>query len=402
MHSGDQGGTGPQSQLYAVDVVSATSAQRWNPDWIRTHAREQAASPDWFHRLLVAEVVGVDGEVLAALAQDEHERVRRTAQSNLSTPAEYFHHQSEHRAWMLSASDSGRSSRLRLLLEDLAASSYPEDRLLAAYHWATPLVMLERLSRDPSPAIRAAVAGRNVSPKTLRRLSQDQPSIAAVAARNPKLPRSMLRVLALHPSPDVRITVAASPRTPDFLLAMMAAGDSSQEVREIARETLCDMPVGPLDAFMLPEFNPETLPLEEREFLDHRPRLDAMAMHAVLLLERKRGWTPIPQDHNNPGFDILSRGPHGERMFVEVKGVGPGVSKIKVSRTQLELAVSESDIFVLAIVRADHSQVYAVTYVRSLVKGPLPTACVSVEYDVVQLERGGESVYRHVGPMFAD
>lgn len=402
MSVGDQDVPEPPSQPDAVDVVADLDAQQWNPAWIRSNARELAASPDWFDRLLVAEVVGVDGDILASLAQDEHERVRTTARSNLSTPAAFHGREAGNRARSLLTLESRRTRELRLLLDAMAASPYAEERLLVANHWATPLVMLERLSHDRIPAIRAAVAACGLEPATLRRLAQDQPLVAAVAARNPKLPRSMLRVLALHSSVEVRLSVAASRRTPDFLLAMLAAGDSSQEVRGVARNTLGDAPAASVYGFVLPEFDPEALPQEERKFLDHRPRLDAMAMHAVLVVERKRGWTPIPQDHSNPGFDILSRGPHGERICLEVKGVGPGASKVKVSRSQLDLAEREPDIFVLAIVRADQSQATAVTYVRSLVKGPLPSACVSVEFDVVELERGGESVYRQVGPMFAD
>ncbi|MFP3802083.1 protein NO VEIN domain-containing protein, partial [Paraburkholderia sp. SIMBA_027] len=53
--------------------------------------------------------------------------------------------------------------------------------------------------------------------------------------------------------------------------------------------------------------------------LDHVSDLiDAASMKAVLSYEQSRGWEPERQPHFNPGFDIVSRSPSGDRRLIEV------------------------------------------------------------------------------------
>ena len=61
---------------------------------------------------------------------------------------------------------------------------------------------------------------------------------------------------------------------------------------------------------------------------------------AAMDFEQQRGWTPTKMPHNNPGYDIESIGPNGEKIYIEVKGVSGEWSEsgVAVSATQFEFA----------------------------------------------------------------
>jgi hypothetical protein len=70
--------------------------------------------------------------------------------------------------------------------------------------------------------------------------------------------------------------------------------------------------------------------------------VDLAAVKAAMKYEEQRGWRPEEQPHNNPGYDIVSHGPVGERRLIEVKGLenewtGRGV---KLSHVQFGMAQS--------------------------------------------------------------
>ena len=78
---------------------------------------------------------------------------------------------------------------------------------------------------------------------------------------------------------------------------------------------------------------------------------DRRAVAAVMAAERRLGREPEEQEHNNPGFDILSRDPEtGRRFFIEVKGHKPATPEIKVSRVQVQQGKQHPDRFRLAVV----------------------------------------------------
>ncbi len=68
--------------------------------------------------------------------------------------------------------------------------------------------------------------------------------------------------------------------------------------------------------------------------------IDAAAMKAALNYEEARGWTPERQPHFNPGFDITSKSPGGERRLIEVKGLENEWTErgIKLSHVQFSMA----------------------------------------------------------------
>jgi len=79
---------------------------------------------------------------------------------------------------------------------------------------------------------------------------------------------------------------------------------------------------------------------------------DRRAVAAVLSAERALGRIPEEQDHNNPGFDVLSTDPATQTVyFIEVKGHRPGTPEIHVSAAQVRKAQMNPERFRLAVVR---------------------------------------------------
>jgi hypothetical protein len=73
---------------------------------------------------------------------------------------------------------------------------------------------------------------------------------------------------------------------------------------------------------------------------DLSDQIDAAAMKAALIYEEARGWMPERQPHFNPGFDIVSKSPAGQRRLIEVKGLENEWTErgIKLSRVQFSMA----------------------------------------------------------------
>jgi hypothetical protein len=78
---------------------------------------------------------------------------------------------------------------------------------------------------------------------------------------------------------------------------------------------------------------------------------DRRAVVAVLAAERAIGREPEEQDHNNPGFDILSTDPVTGIVYqIEVKGHRPANPEIKVRARQVRQAQQNPERFRLAVV----------------------------------------------------
>ncbi len=82
---------------------------------------------------------------------------------------------------------------------------------------------------------------------------------------------------------------------------------------------------------------------------------DRRAVAAVIAVERGLGRNPVEQDHNNPGFDILSEDPRSGMVFqIEVKGHRPDTPEVKVRARQVRQAKQNPERFRLAVVRVPH------------------------------------------------
>jgi superfamily II DNA or RNA helicase len=95
---------------------------------------------------------------------------------------------------------------------------------------------------------------------------------------------------------------------------------------------------------------------------------DRRAVAAVLAAERTLGRIPEEQDHNNPGFDVLSTDPETQTVyFIEVKGHRPDTTEIHVSASQIRKAKMNPERFRLAVVRVPNED-DGISFVRYFVK----------------------------------
>jgi hypothetical protein len=71
----------------------------------------------------------------------------------------------------------------------------------------------------------------------------------------------------------------------------------------------------------------------------------------VLQYERQHGRKPIPQPHNNPGYDVFSSG-QSEVRYIEVKGIRSewDLDGVPISVKQFECASNKGDAFWLFVV----------------------------------------------------
>jgi SNF2 family DNA or RNA helicase len=78
---------------------------------------------------------------------------------------------------------------------------------------------------------------------------------------------------------------------------------------------------------------------------------DRRAVAAVMAVERGLGRFPVEQEHNNPGFDILSEDPRTGMIYqIEVKGRRPQTPTVDVKARQVRQAKQNPERFRLAIV----------------------------------------------------
>jgi SNF2 family DNA or RNA helicase len=111
---------------------------------------------------------------------------------------------------------------------------------------------------------------------------------------------------------------------------------------------------------------------------------ERIAVEAVMAMERELGCQPEEQDHNNPGFDILSKDPiKAELRFIEVKGRVAGAPNFTVTKTEVLTALNKPDAFILAMVSVDDGAAKEVRYLRQPFAGSEETFfdTTSVDYD---------------------
>lgn len=89
-------------------------------------------------------------------------------------------------------------------------------------------------------------------------------------------------------------------------------------------------------------------PVADQEVIEDT---DRRAVAAVIAAERALGRIPVEQEHNNPGFDILSTDPKTGIVYqIEVKGHRPATKDVYVKARQVRQAQQNPERFRLAIV----------------------------------------------------
>lgn len=375
------------------------------------HADRLVHSADPRVRLLVAMNPLVDDYILAVLVNDEDAEVGDAAKNN---PATSWHLQEvlagakrlntyPREFWIswesMEEYDASNPGTPTSLLAELSRSLFIRVRVAVSRNTNTTSAILTRLARDQSERVRASVAGNPKISRALSvRLAEDVTGVVAVLATNPEISETVVRRLSFHSDERVRVGVASNKKTPLLLLRMLVASDTSAKVRKSAIETLRSLgdPYIGSSVSSIPEFDVTSIELKEFTFLDHRPKLDAIAMHAVIYLERNRGHTPYPMPHNNKGFDIRSVCGNGKELFLEVKGVGKDSKTVHVSRSQIEHAKRSDNTFVLAIVETNNEQAEAVYYFEDPYPENLAHVISAVTYDIEQIKLVAEKVYCRV------
>jgi superfamily II DNA or RNA helicase len=116
---------------------------------------------------------------------------------------------------------------------------------------------------------------------------------------------------------------------------------------------------------------------------------DRRAVVAVMAAERALGRDPVEQDHNNPGFDILSEDVRTGIVYqIEVKGHRPDTPEIKVRARQVRQAKQNPERFRLAVVRVPNEPGGAATvsyFIRPFDTYELHFAQTYVPLDVANL-----------------
>lgn len=82
-------------------------------------------------------------------------------------------------------------------------------------------------------------------------------------------------------------------------------------------------------------------------------RIGEAGVDHVLAYERRSGRVPVPQNHSNKGFDVLSTRPDGsDRRVIEIKASTTAwpARGVPVSRHQFEKNIEEDDDFWLYVV----------------------------------------------------
>lgn len=124
-------------------------------------------------------------------------------------------------------------------------------------------------------------------------------------------------------------------------------------------------------ALVIPQGLLDRLSGEPRPIIDQAviEETDRIAIAAVMAAERALGREPEEQDHNNPGFDILSTNPVGGMVYqIEVKGHRPTNTEIKVRARQVRQAKQNPERFRLAVVSVPQDPTAAPARVRYVIR----------------------------------
>jgi hypothetical protein len=97
-----------------------------------------------------------------------------------------------------------------------------------------------------------------------------------------------------------------------------------------------------------------------KEIIEH------LAMDAVMVAERARGFKPKDVSAENQGWDIESTNDKGDVRLIEVKGRAKGATTVTVTRNEIMQSLNYPECFFLAIVLVDGTVAAEPKYVANL------------------------------------
>jgi hypothetical protein len=100
-----------------------------------------------------------------------------------------------------------------------------------------------------------------------------------------------------------------------------------------------------------------------------RERVERLAVEAVLAAEVALGRSPTEMARNNKGFDIKSKRPNGDLVFIEVKGRIEGADTFTVTKSEILTGLNKPEAFILALVRVGEDDSTVVRYLTNPFKG---------------------------------
>ena len=124
---------------------------------------------------------------------------------------------------------------------------------------------------------------------------------------------------------------------------------------------------------------------------DNRPRIELIAMEAVMTIERALGNAPIDISGDKRGYDIESTATDGQSRFIEVKGRVADAITVTVSKNEILTAINCPDNFILAIVAVSEHAAHVV-YIKTPFKNSPDLSAVSVNYDIARLRKQGKVI----------
>jgi superfamily II DNA or RNA helicase len=151
------------------------------------------------------------------------------------------------------------------------------------------------------------------------------------------------------------------------------------------------VPRGLLDALsgQVPDFSTDPLA---------RQRVEALAMRAVMDIERQLGYSPRDVSAEKVGYDIESTiplelcQPDGASLrFIEVKGRAAGARTVTVSKNEILTALNKPEEYILALVEVDDER-YQTRYLRSPFKQKPDFASTGVIYSIAELLNTAELI----------
>ena len=115
-------------------------------------------------------------------------------------------------------------------------------------------------------------------------------------------------------------------------------------------------------------------------------------MEAVLATELRLGRQPRDVSREDLGYDVESQIPEtGRLLFIEVKGRASGAATVTITRKEILTALNKPDDYILALVEVEGDVATPPVYVRRPFHREPDFGVTSVNYDLRELLRRGET-----------
>jgi hypothetical protein len=125
-------------------------------------------------------------------------------------------------------------------------------------------------------------------------------------------------------------------------------------------------------------------------FARETARIEAIAIEAIMLEERRLGFIPQDVSAEKRGYDIESEVPGTGRLrFIEVKGRAAGAETVTITKNEILTGLNKPDDFILALVEVDGTN--SVThYIQRPFNREPDFAVTSLNFNIEKLLRMGQ------------